>query len=303
MKDAKKSILPDDINWEHLKRFKICAESKSFKEAAEKIDTSTNALSQQINSLEKELGFTLFELVNHNRTLKLTHHGDRVLQLVSMAQLYLNGSRPLNKEQILQEEAQHKIKIVTTPGLADTFLGKIFHAFLTKYPDYQIEVLAVGPAIKIQDDEIMIRADIKNQKDIIKETLFDLPMNLYASEDYIKKMGKPINLEDLQYHKILVFQGLNYGSSNWGLLRTRGFFIDTPIISNSIDFLYYMCCQGHGILELPEIYPQKQNLVRIFENIDSPKFTISLAFRKEILLKIGISEFVNFIVNSCQKNN
>lgn len=298
MTDAKKSTLLDDINWEHLKRFKICAESKSFKDAAQKIGTSTNALSHQIDTLERELGFTLFELINHNRTLRLTDHGERILQLVSMAHLYLNGSRPLSSEHILQEEAQQKIKIVTTPGLADTFLSKVVHAFLIKYPHYHFEVIAVGPAAKIQSDEIMIRSDIKNQKDIIKEVLFELPMNLYASKEYLEKMGEPSKKEDLQFHKILAFQAHNYGSSNWALLKTEGLYTEIPISSNSINFLHDMCCQGYGIVELPEIYPRQPNLIRILENIESPKFTICLAFHKEILNKKGISEFVKFILNN-----
>ena len=304
MSDKSKNQLPDNVNWEYLKRFKICAESKNFKEAAHKISTSANALSAQIDALEESLGTPLFERVNQNRTSTLTHHGERIVQLVSMASLYLSGSRPVKNVPILQEEEKQKIRIVTTPGLADTFLPKLIDPFLSNYSHYQIEVIGVGPAVKIQGDEIVIRADIKDQKDIVKETLFDTSLNLYAHSEYLKKMGTPTTLEDLQHHHILAFNAFNYGSSNWvwGFLRTKGLSVTAPLLSDSIDFLHEMCCKGHGILELPDIYPRSPDLIRVLKNIESPKYSIMMAFHKSCLSKSNMTDFLNFTLNLTQSS-
>ncbi|MGI4851763.1 MAG: LysR family transcriptional regulator [Janthinobacterium lividum] len=294
MTDSKKSILPDDINWDHLKRFKICAESKNFKEAAAKIGTSTTALSHQIDTLEIELNYKLFELVNHNRTLKLTDQGNHLFQMVSMAHLYLNGSRPTDSDYLNQQKLKRKVKIKTTPGLAANFLPNIIDKFLVDHNEYQFEIFASGPVGEIQNDEIVIRSDIKNQKDIIKELIGKISLNLYASKDYIAKMGEPLKIEDLQNHKVLSFSASTYGNTNWALLPNQGFPVSTQISSNSADFLHGMCCQGYGIVELAEIYPRSNQLVHILKDIKSPKHPIYLAFHKSNLVKSEIVEFLRF---------
>ncbi len=57
----------------HLDSFIIIAESGSFSSAAEKLFVSRTALIQQINLLEKDLGFQLFD--RHNKGVSLTPAG------------------------------------------------------------------------------------------------------------------------------------------------------------------------------------------------------------------------------------
>lgn len=69
-----------NINPNLYRTFVVVAESKSFAEAAEKMDTTDKAISNDINSLEKQLGIQLFyrKHKGSNNGLKITEIGKEI---------------------------------------------------------------------------------------------------------------------------------------------------------------------------------------------------------------------------------
>ncbi len=69
-----------NINPSLYRTFVIVAESKSFAEAAEKMNTTDKAISNDINSLEKQLGVLLFyrKHKGSNNGLKITEKGEEI---------------------------------------------------------------------------------------------------------------------------------------------------------------------------------------------------------------------------------
>ena len=70
----------NQININLYRTFVIVAESKTFAEAAEKMDTTDKAISNDINSLEKQLGIQLFyrKHKGSNNGLKITEQGEEI---------------------------------------------------------------------------------------------------------------------------------------------------------------------------------------------------------------------------------
>lgn len=60
----------------HLKTFAAAAERESFTRAAEVMELTQAAVSQQVAALEQELGVELFE--RHGRGVRLTEQGRRL---------------------------------------------------------------------------------------------------------------------------------------------------------------------------------------------------------------------------------
>lgn len=76
--------------------FSEVARQKTFIAAAKQLQVTPSAISHSINSLEKDLGFSLF--VRSRSGVRLTPNGQRVLPLI---QDILNAEATLNEEAAL----------------------------------------------------------------------------------------------------------------------------------------------------------------------------------------------------------
>jgi len=80
-----------------LPAFEAAARLTSFKLAAEELNVTPSAVSQQIKGLEQLLGHTLF--VRHPRAVELTRVGLRYYELVSeVMQHYREGHRAISND-------------------------------------------------------------------------------------------------------------------------------------------------------------------------------------------------------------
>ena len=120
-----------------IKYFQTVVEKGSFTEAAEACYISQSAISQQIQSLEKEIGVKLFE--RKNRKFTLTSAGEH----------FYNKTVVLSSEleRICRETVRiaHKDSAVLNIGYLKCYGGDEFHAaladFIAKYPDVSVSVI------------------------------------------------------------------------------------------------------------------------------------------------------------------
>lgn len=120
-----------------IKYFQTVVEKGSFTEAAEACYISQSAISQQIQSLEKEIGVKLFE--RKNRRFTLTPAGEH----------FYNKTVVLSSEleRICRETVRiaHKDSAVLNIGYLKCYGGDEFHSaladFIAKYPDVSVSVI------------------------------------------------------------------------------------------------------------------------------------------------------------------
>lgn len=295
----KKITIPDNINWEYLKRFKICAESNTFKEAYEKIGTSPSGLNNQLDVLEEELKIKLFERSSHNRSINLTLQGQFIYNIVKDIELHLQGLSKIHRSPGIEENLE--LKIVTTQGLADTILADPTEIFIEKYPNVKVDIKTELTPRQILPDEIMIRSDFAIQDKCERKFIFNHKMNLYASKKYIDKYGQPMSFSDLIEHKNLILSNMNARNTNWATLSSGNLFLMYYITSDSIKYLFDMCVKGKGILELPSIYPGVDKLTKLLEDEPSPSIDIYVGGLRETFLLPHIIEFINILKQSWGK--
>lgn len=117
----------------HLDVFLSVVELGSFAKAASACHISRAALMQQINLLEKDLGFALF--TRSNRGAELTPAGalvaNRAKQIIQISRDTVNECRLL--------ESGKTIRIGILPNLPLTILGPICLEYQSTYPDISIE--------------------------------------------------------------------------------------------------------------------------------------------------------------------
>ena len=129
-----------------LKVFLKVASLKSFTKAAEALDVSQPAVSQNISELEKGLGVRLFQRLRGETVL--TQEGEvfagyarKILAVSADAELMFS---PIDK---------HEVRIGVTDDVLKTVVGKALEDFMAVHPEVQVVFISVG-----QDADVDVTA-------------------------------------------------------------------------------------------------------------------------------------------------
>ena len=258
---SNKIKIPNNIDWNHLKRFNICVQSKNFAEAALKIGTSQGGLLRQLDNLEHQLGTRLFIRTAKNRSHELTPEGKMLANIVNrMDELVVHQVVDKVAKPIPLEEVK-TIRIITTYGLSTTLLAPIISDFLKEYPNTHFELIASPEPPHLSVGEIAIRHDFLPQANLKMVFLETLKSCFFASEKYLNNYKVPISYEDLTNHKLLSIKYYKRtNTDNYTFNLEKIVFLNPQIESNYISFLIEMAILNNGIVEIPDTHPASKYL-------------------------------------------
>jgi LysR family transcriptional regulator, transcriptional activator of the cysJI operon len=119
-----------------LKVFRAVAEQESFRKAAERLNLSQPAVSQNIHALEEELGVTLFD--RSGNRVRLTQAGSVLLR-------YARRSAQLAREAIdalakIEGEPRGELHLGASTTVAQYILPRMLGAFKKQYPQIMLSV-------------------------------------------------------------------------------------------------------------------------------------------------------------------
>lgn len=274
------------MSLDRLKVFYVVAMEGSLVNAAKKLHIAQPAIGRTIKLLEEELGTRLFDRVS-KLGLRLTPQGERVLKF---AERVLNEAELF--ERGIKEEAnypQGELKIITTPIMGETVLASCLFGFLEKYKEIKFKIITQLENIDVQKADIAIRTAIPHQLDIIQLPLKKFHIKLWASQAYLEAHGTPLTAQDLDNHRLLVFEQDNhnvFSNTNWILHAGRE--KETPrqpfYEINSNEGLYQTALRGYGITQLPIEYIKLRSskLVQVLPDIESPDIEIYFIYPKRL---------------------
>ena len=196
------------MNERQLSSFIIAADEKSFSKAAIKSYISTPALVQQINLLEDNIGFQLFN--RNNRGIELTPAGEvfykaakEILEIYNQA---CKEGKDIEKEHI-------SIKIAYPFEKFPLFLLKAYQQFHQDYPYVNIEFIPLSfnnhiKAIKQKIVDISIIGEPK--RELIEDLSFDIlykdTYSFCMSHIHPLHNNKIITKENLKKYPIIIGQ-------------------------------------------------------------------------------------------------
>jgi LysR family transcriptional regulator, glycine cleavage system transcriptional activator len=123
-----------DINLRATEHFEAVARLGSVTKAAEELQVSPSAVSQQINTLEAQLGVRLFR--REKRRLVLTLDGDRLFQTTTHAFRALRNARSA----IARQRDHRNLVVRVSPSFGVRWLGPRIADFAAHNPDWNIRV-------------------------------------------------------------------------------------------------------------------------------------------------------------------
>lgn len=262
------------MDWDKLKVFYNVAESGSFTRAAIRLEIGQSAISRQISTFEERLGVPLFR--RHARGLLLTEQGELLFR--AAREVFSDLAMVQAKITENLKATQGTIKIAATVGFGVAWVAPRLHKFLTLYPDIQLTLkLSDDPVnLTIHESDVAISSSITEDGDLIYRELLSRPLQIYASQDYLLKFGVPLEEDDLDNHRLVVFNDkdmLPFDNVNWLLTcgTQLGIKRDPYLSINNLQGIAHAVEKGSGIACLPAYVAQQySNLVQILPNVQGP---------------------------------
>ncbi len=183
------------FDWNQVRAFLATAEEGSLSAAARALGQTQPTLSRQVAALEEDLGVTLFERAG--RAMALTTAGMELLEHVKVmadaaTRISLSAS---GQSQVIEG----RVAITATENVASGQLPAIIQKIHAIAPNIQIDIL---PSNEVQDltrreADISIRHARPEQPDLIAKLLYETTAHIYASRDYLDRIGPVERLTDL----------------------------------------------------------------------------------------------------------
>ena len=243
----------------HLRYFVAVADERSFSRAAEKLGIAQPPLSQQIQSLEKELGDVI-----------LFDRKKRPLQLTSAGQAFLEASRSTlaNLEQSIQRtqrihlEELNCLTIGFTSSIANSVLPNILRTFRQHYPEIKLILREENSAFQIerlrdhQTDVVFVyqNHDLTTANDLTMMPLSQEMLVVVLPQNHPLAVQSQISLTDLANEEFIMPRTLvvsNLPEQITDLCKQAGF---EPKIVQEATFMVTilgLVAGGMGISILP----------------------------------------------------
>ncbi len=239
---------------EQLKRMAVLAtvvEQGSFVAAAQVLQTSTSAVSQQIRALERDMGVTL--LHRSTRKLSLTPAGARFHEGCAAM---LAAARSAQGQLLqLRDAPEGELRVASPVGFG-RHLGPALAPLLAAHPalSLHLEVEDGFTDLVAQRIDLAVRFGRLPDSNWVAQPIGEKSLAVYAAPAYLARRGVPATLSDLSQHDWLA---LRPSTANHYLLPLQGLDgareqlrISPRSTSNNQLSLQQLCEAGLGLAML-----------------------------------------------------
>ncbi|MFK7856399.1 MAG: transcriptional regulator GcvA [Granulosicoccus sp.] len=253
--------MPGSLPLNALNAFEVAARHESFSKAAEELNVTPAAISQQIRMLEDLMGVQLFHRLN--RGLALTGAGRSGLLKLQ------DGFRNVNEavQQICSEPDTRSLVVWMAPSFASKWLMPRMRRFVDAHPDIELRITAsadlmdtdvMSPSLtedilRKHDVDIAIRFGRGHYPGCQVERLMSVNALPLCSPALLNDSEKPLSSpQDLIHHTLLHDDTPYEGRPDWlSWLRAVG--VDTVdgqrgLHFNRVSLALAAAVQGQGIV-------------------------------------------------------
>ncbi len=183
--------------------FIAVVEHGSFTAGAVALSTTPSVLSRAISRLEARLGRQLLQRTT--RRVGLTEAGRLYLEQVRSAfSLLVDAERDVQGQ---EGELAGRVRLSVPTTYGHYRLPPLLARFARQYPRVQVELNITNRNVDLVAEgfDLAIRLGHLPDSGLVARKLEDATLLLVASPEYLRRMGAPQTLEDLQRHMCLPF--------------------------------------------------------------------------------------------------
>ena len=174
------------------------AELGSFTKTAEELGYSQSTISFQIKQLEEELGFLLFERINHTVTLT-----DKGKELISYAHRIRELTNEYKEHLEKEKRCSGHIHIVVPDSLCEEMINRNYIDFHSKYPQISLKFTNADTSVMFdmldhnEADIIMTLDNHVYQKEYVIAKEETLPMHFVTNASSKIAKRKNLSIKDI----------------------------------------------------------------------------------------------------------
>jgi len=187
--------------------FLAVVETGSFTLAADRLGIPKANVSRKVSRLEDRLAVTLLE--RSTRSQHLTEAGSRYLQHCKRIHEELDLATA-SVSQILQS-CQGDLKVGASVASGQQILRPALAKFMHQYPKVNVQLKLVNQRVDFIEEgyDVVIRIGQLDDSSLVAKKLGTVTRKLFASPEYLAKHGKPMTVEQLTQHQLLIMNPLN----------------------------------------------------------------------------------------------
>jgi DNA-binding transcriptional LysR family regulator len=253
----------------------------SFSGSARELGITTSAVSQQIRSLENELGVVL--LHRSTRKLSLTEAGESFYEsakdVVSAAE---QGRIKVNQ---LRDELAGSLRVSTKPELGVNHILPALSTWMAAHDDLSVTYLADNHYIDMIDERIDIAIRMSpsiNDSSLSSYPLTDVRQLLVASPQYLRQHPKINTPKDLADHQLICIEIMK-DANQIDMIQTETnkktrVKMNSRIYTNNVFMATTLAKEGHGLVRMMEMDIKKElesgELVEVLTGYQLPSFVL-----------------------------
>ncbi|MDO6520294.1 LysR family transcriptional regulator [Shimia thalassica] len=288
------------FDWNKARAFLVTAEEGSLSAAARALGMAQPTLGRQVDGLEQELGVVLFERVG--RGLTLTPSG---LELLDHVRDMGDAAGRVSLTALGQSQAlEGTISISASETYATVLLPPLVAKLRQQEPGIHVEIVVANHASDLlrREADIAIRNFRPTEPDLIAKKIGMVDAALYATPQYIEKIGAPTTPYALRHADFVNMDrtgGMLKGLNSLGLGLTEANF---PLLTESYLVMWELVKQGAaiGILDA-HIGDAEPKVRRLLPDLEPLTFPIWLVAHREVTTSRRIRRVFDFLAEELKR--
>lgn len=191
---------------DHLLRTTLLvARSGSFAAAARETGADPSSVSRHVAALEEAVGIRVFDRTT--RRLDLTEAGRLYLERARPALEALDEAADAARD-VMTDPSGH-LRVTTSVAFGERWLIPRIASFRAAFPRIELELILTDAVTDLASEGIDVAlrlGPLPETGSFVATKVFDTAYRVVASPDYMKKMGRPTQPNELSQHDGLLFR-------------------------------------------------------------------------------------------------
>lgn len=242
-----------DLN--DLYYFAAVVDHQGFAAAERALGIPKSRLSRRISQLETDLGVRLLQ--RSTRRFAVTEVGHNVYRHAQSMLAEAQAAREAVDR--LSAEPRGVIRVSVPVGVAQQQMPKLLPEFLGKYPQVRVQLHVSNRRVDIinegVDVALRVRSSLDDDGSLVMRSFGQVEELLVASPNYLRRMGRPANPDELHQH-ITLSMNEDDVHQRWELHgpdgEVRRIELKPRVAGFDFPMLMALAKQGVGITLLPE---------------------------------------------------